>query len=306
MRRLFTFGCSYTSYSWPTWADLAGIDFEFSRNWGLSGIGNRAIAERVAEANARYQFTEEDVVIVQWSSHLRNDFWHMHSLKERHMGWKTAGSVFNYINQKLYDKKWIDTFFFEPAYLMHTLNHISLTQGLLKSTGCKWFMTSIGDIRNMGSDLRDNDGIGETTDFLNPYDKTLDKVAWRKIPELQLYEKPIWTDHADHWLTPMELVAKQTPELTLGFVDTKNKGKMFLDTHPSTRQHLMWVEQELKDRLQLSNETVTIAHQVADAVDATHAKFKFDKLTFELMMSKRHGFPEEANMLKWPFRYEGF
>lgn len=306
MRRLFAFGCSYTSYSWPTWADYAGIDFDVVQNWGMSGIGNRAIAERVAEANIKYQFTEDDVVIIQWSSHLRNDFWHQHSLPERHTGWKTAGSIFNYINEKLYDKKWINTFFFEPAYFMHTLNYISMTQGLLKSTGCKWYMTSIGDIRNMGSDLRDNDGIGEQTDFLKPQDRDQDMVAWKKIPELAVYNKPIWEDHADHWLTPMEVMAKETPELTLEFIDTVRKNKTFLDTHPSPRQHLLWVEKELKDKLQLSEESIKIANEVVDGIEETYQKFKFNKQTFELMMAKRVGFPPSAHVLKWPFRYEGF
>ncbi len=306
MKRFFAFGCSYTSYSWPTWADLTGIDYEFSRNWGLSGIGNKAIAERVSEANARYEFGPDDVVIVQWSSHLRNDWWHMYSMPERHSGWKTAGSIFNYINERLYDKKWVDTFFFEPAYFMHTLNHISLTQGLLESTGCKWYMSSIGDIRNMGADLRDNEGIGEQTDFLNPRDKQQDLVAWKKIPELEIYDKAIWQKYADHWLTPMEHAAKQTPEYTFDFIDTVRKNKTFLDTHPSTRQHLIWVEKELKDKLQLSDNSIKIANKVADAVDLLHEKFKFNKHTFELMLSKRTFFPEDATNLKWPFRYEGF
>lgn len=307
MKRFFAFGCSYTSYSWPTWADLAAIDYDFSRNWGVSGVGNRAIAERVAEANTRYQFGPDDVVIVQWSSHLRNDWWHMHSLPERLAGWKTAGSIFNYINQKLYDKKWIDTFFFEPAYFMHTLNHISLTQGLLEASGCKWYMTSIGDIRNMGTDLRDNDGIGEQTDFVTERERANgdNLIAWKKIPELEMYNKSIWEKYSDHWLTPMELMAKQTPELTFDFVDTMKKHKNFYDTHPSTRQHLLWVEQELKDKLELSEDTIKAAHQVADAVDAVHGKFKFNKQTFELMLAKKTFFPEGIN-LKWPFKYEGF
>lgn len=306
MKRLFTFGCSYTSYSWPTWADLISINFDSSKNWGLSGIGNRAIAERVAEANIRYGFTEEDTVIVQWSSHLRHDFFHMHSLPERISHWKTSGSVFNYINEKLYGKKWIETFFFEPAYFMHTLNHITLTQGLLKSTGCKWYMTSIGDIRNMGTDLRTNSGIGEHTDLVRPYELGIDKVAWTKIPELAVYDKPIWQDHAEHWLAPMELVAKQTPELTYDFVDTVLKNKRFLDTHPSVAQHLMWVKQELTDKLQLSDETIAICDELAEAIKHVHAKFNFNKQSFELMLAKRTNFPVSAKKLNWPFPMEGF
>lgn len=306
MKRLFTFGCSYTSYAWPTWADLISMDFEFSRNWGLSGIGNRAIAERVAEANVRYQFTEDDTIIVQWSSHLRNDWFHMHSLPERVSHWKTCGSIFNYINEKLYGKKWIDTFFFEPAYFMHTLNHISLTQGLLKSTGCKWYMTSIGDIRNMGTDLRDNTGIGEHTDLVKPYELGIDKVAWTKIPELAVYDKPIWKNHATHWLAPMELMAKQTPELTHEFVDTQLKNKKFVDTHPSSAQHLLWVKQELVDKLQLSNETIQTSEELVDAIGRLHNQFNFNKQTFELMLAKRAHFPPSASKMNWPFPMEGF
>ena len=306
MRRLFAFGCSYTSYSWPTWADLLGLEFDYVENWGLSGIGNRAIAERVAEANAKHQFTKDDVVIIQWSSHLRNDFWHMESLPERIANWKTAGSIFNYINQKLYDKKWIKTFFFEPAYFMHTLNHISLTQGLLESTGCTWYMTSIGDVRNMGTDLRDNDGIGEHTDFLDPVLRREDKAAWLKIPELKIYERQIWEKYADHWLTPMETMAKETPELTFEFTDTIRKHKTFLDTHPTTLQHAIWLDKELKEKLQLSNETMNIAMDVGLAVNELHQKFKFNKATFELMLAKRAMMPESAFKIRWPTRYEGF
>lgn len=306
MRRLFAFGCSYTSYSWPTWADLLGTEFDHVQNWGLSGIGNRAIAERVAEANAKHQFTKDDVVIVQWSSHLRNDFWHMHSLPERVANWKTAGSIFNYINQKLYDKKWINTFFFEPAYFMHTLNHVMLTQGLLESTGCTWYMTSIGDIRNMGTDLRDNDGIGEHTDFIDEQLRSEEKVAWLKIPDLKIYEEPIWGRFKDHWLMPMELLAKQTPELTFEFIDTVRKNKTFLDTHPTTRQHYLWLKQELEEKLQLSKETMDVALELSEAVDALQEKFSFNKQTFELMLAKRGNFPQSATRIRFPTKYEGF
>ena len=66
-KRLFTFGCSFTSYLWPTWADILGLEFTSANNWGHSGLGNRAIAERVAEAHAHFNFTKDDVIIVQWT-----------------------------------------------------------------------------------------------------------------------------------------------------------------------------------------------------------------------------------------------
>ena len=33
MKRLFTFGCSYTIWAWPTWADYIGVNFDFSQTY---------------------------------------------------------------------------------------------------------------------------------------------------------------------------------------------------------------------------------------------------------------------------------
>ena len=41
-KRVFAFGCSFTCYRWPTWADLIGKQCEGAefRNYGKSGAGN--------------------------------------------------------------------------------------------------------------------------------------------------------------------------------------------------------------------------------------------------------------------------
>ena len=38
--RLYTFGCSMTSYFYPTWADILGQEFSYYENWGEPGAGN--------------------------------------------------------------------------------------------------------------------------------------------------------------------------------------------------------------------------------------------------------------------------
>jgi len=94
-RRLFAFGCSYTNYvSSPSWADFLNFDFDHVENWALPGLGCRAIAERVAECHAKNTFTKDDVIIVQWTTHLRHDY---HTGLDVHiepgmnnMGWKTS------------------------------------------------------------------------------------------------------------------------------------------------------------------------------------------------------------------------
>jgi hypothetical protein len=163
MKRLFTFGCSFTKYVWPTWADLLGVGFDEFQNWGYRGIGNRGIAERIAEAHARHQFNKNDTVIVQWSTHLRHDWYNDHQQPAgRPPGWKTNGSLFSPRNQHVHTKEWIELFFNESAYIMHTLNSIVLSQNLLEATGATWVMTSIGHLQNLGNDIDIRKEFGES------------------------------------------------------------------------------------------------------------------------------------------------
>ena len=308
MKRFFAFGCSYTNYAWPTWANLLSINYDEFYNWGLAGIGNRAIAERIAEANVKHRFTKDDLVIVQWSSHLRNDWWHKYSCSDRPYQWKTAGSIFNYINEKIYDDKWVQLFFYEPAYFMHTLNHISLAQALLKSTGCEWYMTSMGDIRNLGADLRNHADYGELGHIPTPGDVNVDMLAWKKIPELAIYDESIWQAHKDHWLMPMETHAQQHAELTYKYLDDTAHGtKQYVDDfHPTPKQHQLWIQSQLADKLQLSLDTLNFANSVADRVDQHFAQFKHSKMQFVDKLFNPNFFDASHNRMQWPTILMGF
>ena len=304
MKRLFTFGCSYTSYSWPTWADLLSVDFEYSENWGLAGVGNRGIAERIAESNVRNKFNSNDTVIVQWSSHLRNDFWHPFSLPERPGTWKTSGSIFNYINEPLYDQWWLDNFFSEEGYLMHTLNNIVLVQELLKASGATWYMTSMGDVRNIGADLVDN-GWGAEDVLLTDDDKGKAFVAWEKFPQYKIYDKSIWLENSEHWLTPLNTFAYNTSEPLYDFIDTTNETVIYQDPHPTVKHYAMWVESVLKNKLNISEENISKMHNIANITEEVHQKFKFDKRLFETMLATREEYVR-GTMPNWPFRLAGF
>lgn len=306
MARLFTFGCSYTSYCWPTYANILSLDYENKDgNWAMAGLGNRAIAERIAEAHCKHNFTKDDIIIVQWSSHIRHDWWHQETMLDRTIGWKTYGSIFNYHNVKVFDKKWVNTFFYEPAYMMHTFNHIKLAQSLLESTGCTWYMASIGDVRNMGSDIRqaNSQKYGELTDLV----KTVDKPgfsAYNIVPELEIYNKPIWEDHADKWLTPLELFCQGNDQLTFMFRDSQ--GKPWLDLHPTPRQHVMWLEQCLRDKLSISDNAISIGYEIAKHAEDVHYKYKTNFDAFQFAIAKKEKYPEGAQSLVWPGIPQGF
>lgn len=74
MSRLFTFGCSFTTYAWPTWAAIMAYDTDFEiYNYALPGLGNFGIANRILEADLKHKFTDEDIICVMWSSWDRED-----------------------------------------------------------------------------------------------------------------------------------------------------------------------------------------------------------------------------------------
>lgn len=87
--RLFTFGCSFTNYQWPTWADIIIHDLSIEGyNYGLSGIGNVGIMYRILEADIRHKFTPDDCILINWTSWSRED-------RFIDGEWKRYGNVYN-------------------------------------------------------------------------------------------------------------------------------------------------------------------------------------------------------------------
>jgi len=89
-KRLFTFGCSYTSHIYPTWTNVLSKECTNAifYNLALPGSGNNLIAWRIAEANNIYKFNEQDLVIVMWTTFCRED-------RFVNGMWQRYGNVFN-------------------------------------------------------------------------------------------------------------------------------------------------------------------------------------------------------------------
>jgi len=100
--RIFTFGCSWTHYIWPTWADMIRYTDQAPNviNWGKGGMGNVGIFYRMIECDLKNKFTENDLIIVQWSSWTRED---------RFIDkWEAYGNIFNtpYYGEEYIKKYW--------------------------------------------------------------------------------------------------------------------------------------------------------------------------------------------------------
>ena len=83
-KRLFTFGCSITSYNYPTWADILGYHYPFYENWGKPGKGNSFVLSSIIECDKRHNFTPEDDIIIMWSSSDRFDFYQFETWSSKH------------------------------------------------------------------------------------------------------------------------------------------------------------------------------------------------------------------------------
>ena len=258
MNRLFTFGCSFTLYNWPTWADLFGLEFPQAFNWGCPGIGNRGILERLFECDARMNFVPTDTIIIQWTSYLRHDYMRTNTIdKEKNISsWKTCGSIFNKNNQNIFDRNWINKFWEERVYFIHTLNAIVGAIGFLEGKGCKWAMTSMNDLRSVGNIIDEKTFNGE---YQDP-EINLPKF-WDLDKNLDFYRTKIWETYKNKWVAPIIKVMEECPEYNAEFNIDKNEKKSnalfkindrgkWEESHPSAKQHAIWLL-SLKDYLQL-------------------------------------------------------
>ena len=106
MKRLFTFGCSFTDYFYPTWANILAYDLDIeSKNFAQAGIGNVGIFHRIVEADLKFNFTEDDYIFVFWSSWSRED-------RIKDFRWNTSGSILRK-NNEIYDLNFVKRYWDE-------------------------------------------------------------------------------------------------------------------------------------------------------------------------------------------------
>lgn len=130
-KRIFTFGCSFTHWYYPTWANVVhqcAPDITMI-NLGQGGGGNSFIANRMTQANRTYTFCDTDLVMVMWSTLCREDRYY-------DLRWRTVGNVFS---QSEYDKKFVKKFCDPIGYLIKDLSTIDLATSYMKNLPCDYF-----------------------------------------------------------------------------------------------------------------------------------------------------------------------
>jgi hypothetical protein len=134
-KRIFAFGCSFTGYIYPTWADIIyksmSPDVEFY-NFAKSGGGNVFIANRITEANRKFKFTETDLVVVMWSTYARIDFYKTDD-SGNHGQWKTPGNIYT---QDMLSKQAVKELEDLNWFLLRDLSIIDVTTSYLNNLPC--------------------------------------------------------------------------------------------------------------------------------------------------------------------------
>jgi DNA-binding protein Fis len=128
-KRFFAFGCSFTNYIWPTWADIIGREIPYYENWGMGGAGNQFIFNSVIECNQRYKFTQDDLVIIMWTSCSRED-------RYVDNNWLVAASE---NREQVYGHKWMKKYGDENRGIMiRDFASIRAIQQILKGSSADW------------------------------------------------------------------------------------------------------------------------------------------------------------------------
>jgi hypothetical protein len=153
-KRCFTFGCSFTRYAWPTWADILHHTNDIPvMNWALPGIGNQGIVNLMLECDLKHKFTDEDLILVMWTSWTREDRF----LNNR---WKNVGSVFG---GHFYDKKFINQYWDWDNDVIRNAGSIILANRSFKISD-QYSIMPYGD-----KEFQQMIGPSEKFDFYIPY-----------------------------------------------------------------------------------------------------------------------------------------
>ena len=127
--RVFIFGCSFTNYIWPTWANVLHLETNpgtLAYNYGKTGGGNLFILSTMMAAHQKHRFTKGDLILLMWSTFCREDRYIGH-------GWETPGNLWT---QDMYDEKFIKKYACAKGYTVRDLALISAGTKVMEQFEC--------------------------------------------------------------------------------------------------------------------------------------------------------------------------
>ena len=213
VKRIFTFGCSFTKYHWMTWPEIIAYELNVPfYNYGKSGAGNQYIANMISQADAIHKFNEDDLIMISWTNVCRED-------RYKNQNWITPGNIFT---QGIYDETYVKEWADPTGYLLRDLSTIKLTINFLENKKCQFHMFSMCNI----IDVIDQ---GQENNLKN-------SVLKQKIKEMY---KP----ELDRLLPDFfSMLWKNDLQKYKFSRDWKEISKFFQDGHPTPIEHLEYLQ----------------------------------------------------------------
>lgn len=227
-RRFFAFGCSFTRYRWPTWADIVARNFDEFQNYGCTGAGNQYIANAIVEAHLKNEIKPTDTVGVMWTNVCREDRY----VKNQ---WITPGNIFT---QKHYSPDWVKRFADVRGYYIRDLATIYSTEQLLKSIGCRYFFLSMNGILNSAQ-----------YDAVDDYELVQDLIPYYALTIHGI--KPSVYDvvfKRDWWSRPYKnKIAVSEDVLNNPEKSYELRSQIRQDPHPTPAEHLEYLDEVIPE-----------------------------------------------------------
>lgn len=267
-KRFFAFGCSFTNFYWPTWADVLGKQFpkHCYYNFGLCATGNEFAFHRLTEAHARYKIGPDDLVIICWTNFARED-------RYLNGAWKPAGNIFT---QDVYPKQWVKQWFDLRGALLKTSSVIAGATHLLESTGCEYHFTSMMPMN-----------------FINTQDSIFLGLEYEDILQVyKLYFDRIKISMVEYLFNSLPYCRNPNPPM-VKYQETEKKHHH--DNHPNPVQHLQYTQEvlvpALKHEIIIQDDTINWIQQWNNKIYNTKPYFKCseDGWSFEDRYAKHHG-----------------
>jgi len=135
--KYLAFGCSYTQYGYPTYADFIGQHFDRRENLGHSGAGNRYIFHKVVATintlkREKVKLTENDLITIQWSGLPRED-----KILNKETRYPCAGYLGS---QGEYEMEYINRYFSLEQNFFELVNYINILNDMFKTLPCQYRM----------------------------------------------------------------------------------------------------------------------------------------------------------------------
>jgi hypothetical protein len=255
-KRFFAFGCSFTSYNWPTWADIISKEFDQSYNYGRPGAGNFFIYQSLIEAILKHKINKDDLVMIMFSNVTREDRF------VKKDGWITPGNLYF---QKEYDEKFLKKYLCDHGYLMRDLNLVSGCKFSLDSIGCDYKLMSMVPFDSKQSDGSKMSNINYLLKFYNDILTTFEPNVLDTVFDGDWNTRSPRPAYHVHW-----------------------QKEIYFDNHPTPNEHLEYL-QKIIPNIEFSKNTLEF---VAESNQQVLSK-DFSMTTFKQRDEKRLGIDYE-------------